>query len=512
MNKNHLIFFAIALLGLLASCKKDFLNQTNPNTIAVSNSFRTPNDVLLAVNGCYSLLRSSKTVGENSDLYTDQRSDDAGTNDNQSNNGEPFQFNNFALVSTNTYNYAHWSAMYNVISNCNIVLSNINSVTFPTGSNTKQVYKAEAEFIRSFIYFDLVREYGDIPLATVQYTTDAQVTANTFRTKQALVYNQIIADLTDASTSPLPATQATGTIGRTSLAAVNTLLGKVYLTKALTIDSTSNTADLNMALQYLTAAYNSKTFSSLSSIAFTDPFNVAKKTSCPELIWQIPYIEGDPVFSSSIAANAQAKGQNINSLKPSTGVGYVVKKDLVFEYETGDPRGAYNITFDNNAVVQDYYMTKYRDISTTAGVNGYGGNDWVLMRYADVILMLAEVNNYLGNTSAAIAYVDMVRTRAGLPTYEVSLSNMNYATAYPTLTLAILHERRVELAFEHQRWFDLLRTFNKNTDLINYFKAKLQANFGLASLANINSKDRYYPIPTTEVNLNPKGMYQNSGY
>jgi len=512
MNKKHLTYLAIFFLALAVSCKKDFLNQTNPNSIAVSNSFRTPNDVLLAVNGCYSLLRSSNTVGENSDLYTDQRSDDAGTNDNQSNNGEPFQFNNFSLVSTNTYNYAHWAAMYNVIANCNIVLSNINSVTFPAGSNTKQVYKAEAEFIRSYIYFDLVREYGDIPLATTQFTTDAQVAANTFRTKQSVVYNQLITDLTDAVGSPLPTTQANGTIGRASLAAVNTLLGQVYLTKALTIDSTSNTADLNSALQYLTAAYNAKTFTSLSSIPFTDPFNVAKKTSCPELIWQIPYIEGDPIFSSSIAANAQAKGQQIASLKPSTGVGYRITKDLVSEYETGDPRFAYNITFDNNAVVQDYYMTKYRDISGTAGVNGYGGNDWVLMRYADVILMLAEVNNYLGNTAAAISYLDMVRTRAGMPTYEVSITNAAYAAAYPTLTLAILHERRVELCFEHHRWFDLLRTFNKNTDLINYFHSKLQSNYGLAQLSNINSKDRYYPIPTTEVNLNPAKMYQNPGY
>src|ERR1700733_15406536 len=134
----------VVVLILIGSCKKSFLEQYNPDAIAVTNYFRTDNDVLLAVNGCYALLRSGNTVGEGSDLWTDQRSDDTGTNDNQSNAGEPFQFNNFSLIPTNSYMYTHWLAMYNVIANCNIVLSNIDKVTFASSAN-KQKYKAEAE-------------------------------------------------------------------------------------------------------------------------------------------------------------------------------------------------------------------------------------------------------------------------------------------------------------------------------------------------------------------------------
>ncbi len=74
-----------------------------------------------------------------------------------------------------------------------------------------------------------------------------------------------------------------------------------------------------------------------------------------------------------------------------------------------------------------------------------------MMRYADVILMLAEVNMYQGNTAGAITYINMVRARANMPDYATSMANPAYATAYPTLKLAILHERRVELAFEHHR-------------------------------------------------------------
>jgi hypothetical protein len=501
-----------ALIGLvlMGSCKKSFLTQYDPNAIAVNTYFRSENDVLLAVNGCYQLLRSSNVIGETSDLWTDQRSDDTGTNDNQSNAGEPFQFNNFSLIPTNSYLYSHWLAMYNVIANCNIVLSNIDKVPF-SNANNKAIYKAEAETIRALIYFHLVREWGDVPLVTTQLTTTDQVSAATARVPQLTVYNQIVADLKDAVNSPLPTTQATGTIGRLSLAAVNTLLGQVYLTMATTEDPSNSNTNLQNALTYLNAAYGYKTFTSLSSIPYTSVFDVNQKDTCPELIWQIVYKQGDPVYSSAIAANSQAKGENTDSQKPSTSVGDNVTHDLVNEYEANDPRGTFSIKYANDPVVKDWYVTKFRDVSSNAGVNGYGGNDWILMRYADVILMLAEVNNYLGNTATAISYVNMVRARAGMPDYATSLTNPAYAAICPTLKLAILHERRVELAFEHHRWFDLLRTFN-NADLVAYFQAKSQANFGFAQLANFGTKDRYYPIPYNETKLNPVTMYQNPGY
>src|SRR5580698_2014752 len=105
----------LAAIFVLGSCKKDFLQQNDPDANTIANSFKTENDVLLAVNGCYALLRSGNTIGESSDLWTDQRSDDTGTNDNQSNAGEPFGFNNFSLIPTNSYLEAHWLAMYNLI-------------------------------------------------------------------------------------------------------------------------------------------------------------------------------------------------------------------------------------------------------------------------------------------------------------------------------------------------------------------------------------------------------------
>jgi hypothetical protein len=505
-------FVAIACLAAVVaispSCKKDFLNESDPNSITVDASYQSPNDVLLAVNGIYQSLRSGNNVGEGSDLWTDQRSDDTGTQDNQSNSGEPFQFGNFSILPSNTYLKSHWVSLYTTITRANVVLAHIDQVTFPDAS-VKQKYAAEAKFLRAFTYFELVRTWGDVPLVTQQLSSAAQVAAQTARVKQAVVYQQIVTDLTDVVNSPLPNLQAP--TGRASKAAANFLLGQVYLTMATTLDQANRTANLNNAKTALMAAYNMRTFGNLNAIPYTDVFDVSKKTTCPELIFQIVNIQGDLNYSSSIAANNQAKGETINSQKIATGAGYNVTHDLINEYETTDPRMTFSVKFANDPIVKDWFVTKFRDVSNAAGINGYGGNDWILMRYADVILSLAEVNNYLGDAATATGFLDQVRTRAGMPTYAVSMTNSDYATKYPTLKLAILHERRVELAFEHHRWYDLLRTFN-DAELVAYFHAKKQTDFGLASLTNFTTKDRFYPIPFDEYKLDPVKMYQNPGY
>lgn len=185
-----------------------------------------------------------------------------------------------------------------------------------------------------------------------------------------------------------------------------------------------------------------------------------------------------------------------------------MKPNLVKEYEDGDLRKDFSIKYASASNVKGWFITKYRDATTTASNLGYGGNDWILLRYADVMLLSAETNLYLSDEAAAIALLDQVRDRAKLPLYAVSKANPAYNAKYPILKLAILHERRVELAFENQRWFDLLRTFTP-TELVAYFQTKPQADYGMAKVSNFGTKDYYYPIPFDEVKLNPEKMYQN---
>jgi hypothetical protein len=507
--KKYSILFLLALVTL-TSCKKEFVELSDPNAVTVADSFKTENDVLLAVNGAYNSLRSGDNIGENSGLYTDERSDDTGRNDGQSNAGEPFQFNNFTLVAGNGYLKTHWTSLYQAISRCNTVTAYIDKVSFAS-EDTKLNYLAQAKFIRALMYFQLVRKWGAVPIVTSPLTTADEVKAATFRQPESVVYAQIVADLKDGLTSTtLPNLQTGGNAGRVSKAAINGLLGQVYLTMAATLTD-AKTENLANANTYLTAAYNMRPFTTLSSVAYADVFDVNKKASNPEAVFEIVNVQGDLTYSSSIAANNQALGETINSLKTGLSTGGNVTPDLVLDYEANDVRKAYSIKYAANVQIQDYFVTKYRDVNAAATANGYGGNNTPIMRFADIILMLAEVNMNQGNTAAAIGYLDMVRARAGLPLYAVASLDPTYATKYPTLKLAILHERRVELAFEHQRWFDLIRFFTTD-ELVAFFKAKSQANFGLAVLANFSAKDRYYPIPLDEYKLDPVKMYQNPGY
>ncbi len=508
MRKYQFLLLSAIVLQAFSGCSKSFLEQTNPNGVSVDNGYKTETDIATGVYGVYQALRSSNCVGEGAQLWTDDRADDVNTTDNQSNNGEPFQFTAFNLVPSNSYLFSHWTALFTPISRANLILSLINKITFANDA-TKTQYIAELKFIRAYMYFNLVKEFGDVPLVTDRLTSAEQAIALTVRVKRENIYAQIVADLKDVVASNLPVVQPATGKGRASLQAANGLLGQVYLTMATTLDASKTTDNLNNAKTYLLACYNQKTFANLSDIPFPDVFDVTKKSINPEIIFQIVYKQGDASYSSALAKNNQAKGETINSQFVSQGAGGLFTKDLLNEFETGDIRTTFSVKYA--AATSSYFITKFRDASATAGTLGYGGNDWILLRYADIILNLAEAYMYLNDNTTAIQYLDMVRLRAGRPSYASMMTDPIYLSRYPTLKLAILHERRIELAFEHHRWHDLTRFFNP-TELAAFFNAKSQANYDNSPLTNCTTKDFYFPIPLSEVKLNPEGMPQNPGY
>lgn len=497
-------------LSCVFSCREDFLDQANPNASDLDRSVESESDVRSLLNGVYEALRNGDIVGESSGLYTDERSDDGGRNDNQSNAGEPFQFNDFSLLPSNSYLKRHWLGLYQAITRANFVIEAMQPVEFGSESEKAQV-QAQAKFLRAYFYFHLVRKWGDIPLVVRPLRTQEEIQEHTFRSPQADVYAQIVADLTDATESPLPDQQTGASLGRVSKAAAHALLGEVYLTMGKRLDDGRQQEHLQQALRQLTAAYQLRSFNALTEIPFTDVFDVDRQSTCPEIVFSVVNIQGDQNFSSRIAANYQAIGENINSRRPGTGVGARASLDLIKDFEMGDRRKDFTVRFAEHPAANEWFVTKFRDASEAATENGFGGNDWILIRYADIILQLAEVHEALGNASEAVRYLDMVRIRAGRPSYEAMMQDASYISKYPSLKLAILHERRSELAFEHKRLFDLLRFFSTD-EFVNFIQAKSQADYGIANLRNSSAKDRYFPIPLDEYRLDPERMYQNEGY
>lgn len=505
---------ACAVCGL-SSCE-DFLTQSNPNKIGVDQYFSTENDVDRALAGAYMAIRSNDCMGEGSTAYTEERSDNTGRVDNQSAAGEPFQFTNFAVLPSNTYLKKHWVALFQAVNDANFAIKGVNTVAFADAEKQTNVM-AEARFVRALVYFDIVRKWGDAPLVTEYLATPADVKSNTFRSPKAQVYEQIVEDLKfGMDNSTLPDHQPEGLKGRASKAAIAGLLGKVYLTMAQTLDAARKQEYLNAAKTCLEQCMAMKKFGSLSEITYDDNaatglYAVANKSRCPEILFQIVYKQGDKDYHSSIAETNQAIGVTVCTQFPSKGKGTYVNQDLVNEYEAGDLRKDYSVVYASNSKALCWSITKFRDRSDAAGTLAYGGNDWIILRYADVMLMLAECYEQLGQDAKAIEYLDQVRSRAGLPAYAESVRNTDYKTKFPTLRMAIMHERRVELAFENQRWYDLLR-FMSASQLVDFFHAKKQTEYGISNLQNFTKKDIYYPIPFDEWKLNPEKMYQNEGY
>ena len=505
----RIILYSLFMFMMFVTSCDEFLDEPNPNAIPSESYFTSAIDFEKAVNGIYQSIRSNNCLGEGSNLFSEERSDNSGRLDNQSNAGEPFQFTDFSLLPSNTYLKTHWSALYSTVSRTNFVISEIDKVPF-ADENQRTNFKSEALFIRALTYFHLVRKWGDVPMTTYFLEDYNDIVSKTSRVKKELVYDQITQDLEEALNSTLPNIQPVGGKGRTCKAAINGLLGQVYLTMGATL-SENKQINFQKAKKYLEDAYNMRAFTVLSAIPYTDVFSVEKKNTCPEIIFQIVYKQGDPVYYSPLASRNQSKGETVNSLKISSGQGTFVNPDLIKEYEPNDLRQTFSVKYANDPAAKAWFITKYRDISSSAGVNGYGGNDFILMRFADIILMLAETNQYLGNTAEAINYLDQVRTRAGLPLYATADLDPAYHSRYPTLKLAILHERRVELAFENHRWYDLIRFFTAE-ELVSYMQSKSQSDYGISRLTNCGTKDIYYPIPFDEWKLDPEKMYQNPGY
>ncbi|MDR0574945.1 MAG: RagB/SusD family nutrient uptake outer membrane protein [Tannerella sp.] len=508
MKIKNIIPVLFVSAGLFFGSCSDFLDRENPNKITASEYFRNENDVLRAINGIYRSIRDNYCLGEGSTAYTEERSDNISTQNNQSNAGEPFQFGDFSLLPANTFLKTHWTRMFAAIANANFVLTYIDDVKFADENLYKQ-YKAEARFLRALVYFHVVRKWGDVPLNTTHLTSPEEVAEHTFREKQETVYKQIVKDLVESlDAGSLPDFQPASGKGRTCKAAINALLGQAYLTMAATLNDGQRQSNLEQAKKYLTDAYNMRTFGDLKEVPYEDVFDVDKKGVCPELIFQIAYIRGDKDYNSSKARGNQPRDSRLLSQYASTGSVFL-PSDLIKEYEEGDIRKEWSVQYSDYS--NSYYIAKFRDASAGAGTLGYGGNDWILMRYADVMLLLAETHMQLGEETAAIGLLNQVRERAHLPGYQEMQNNAGYKSKYPTLKLAILHERRVELAFENHRWYDLLRCFTV-TELETFFHNKTRTDFGISNPMNFGKKDLYYPIPFDEWKLNPEGMYQNEGY
>ena len=474
---------AIALLGFSFSSCSDFLEQ-NPQTDLSENDFyKTADDILSAVNGVYSSLQEGDIYGNwyvfgeiPSDNTRNQLSGSVTTQN---------EFDQFYIDTQNSMIANFWKAAYKVINRTNTVLGRIDGIEINTELANR--YKLECKFIRALMYFNLVRVYGDVPLVLKEISISESY--DILREPKENVYNQISADLKEAQ--DLPVSYSTAEDGRATQGAAKALLANVYMTLHKYAEAETILAEIINSGQY---SLLENTPGSLNIDGYKNVFSPVNHNS-KEGIFEIQFLKGGYGEGSNYANNFAPENSGTNVVAVGgTGGNNIPEMDIYNAYEEGDLRRDFSMSLGyydnrkNNEWVESRYVCKFMDVPYQ---NNDASNNYPVIRYADVILMYAEALNQNGKTAEACKYLNMTRRRGfGYQTTETSPVDLQ-TTDKAQFALMVEQERRVELAFENHRWFDLIRTGRA----VEVMKSK---GFSL------NETNLICPIPQKQIDVNPK--------
>ncbi len=474
---------AIALLGFSFSSCSDFLEQ-NPQTDLSENDFyKTADDILSAVNGAYSSLQENDIYG-NWYVFGEIPSDNT-RNQLSCSVTTQNEFDQFYIDTQNSMIANFWKAAYKVINRTNTVLGRIDGIDI--NADLANRYKLECKFIRALMYFNLVRVYGDVPLVLKEISISESY--DILREPKENVYNQIIADLKEAQ--GLPVSYPTAEDGRATQGAAKALLADVYMTLHKYAEAETILAEIINSGRY---SLLENTPGSLNIDGYKNVFSPVNHNS-KEGIFEIQFLKGGYGEGSNYANNFAPENSGTNVVAVGgTGGNNIPEMDIYNAYEEGDLRRDFSMSLGyydnrkNNEWVESRYVCKYMDVPYQ---NNDASNNYPVIRYADVILMYAEALNQNGKTAEACKYLNMTRRRGfGYQTTETSPVDLQ-TTDKAQFSLMVEQERRVELAFENHRWFDLIRTGRA----VEVMRSK---GFSL------NETNLICPIPQKQIDVNPK--------
>lgn len=378
-----------------------------------------------------------------------------------------------------------WKAAYKVINRTNTILGRIDGIEINTELANR--YKLECKFIRALMYFNLVRVYGDVPLVLKEISISESY--DILREPKENVYNQIIADLKEAQ--DLPVSYSTAEDGRATQGAAKALLANVYMTLHKYAEAETILAEIINSGRY---SLLENTPGSLNIDGYKNVFSPVNHNS-KEGIFEIQFLKGGYGEGSNYANNFAPENSGTNVVAVGgTGGNNIPEMDIYNAYEEGDLRRDFSMSLGyydnrkNNEWVESRYVCKFMDVPYQ---NNDASNNYPVIRYADVILMYAEALNQNGKTAEACKYLNMTRRRGfGYQTTETSPVDLQ-TTDKAQFALMVEQERRVELAFENHRWFDLIRTGRA----VEVMRSK---GFSL------NETNLICPIPQKQIDVNPK--------
>lgn len=493
----------VAASFFLTSCE-DFLTVVPETQLSSATFFKNQKDFEQAVNAAYVPLRT--ITNDRSWLLSEMHSDNTyyvrnvlfGAVDNQEDLAD-FSVPESNGTTANVHVLNQWRQDYLIIARANQVLAQIDEVTFDEVA--KANIKGQALFLRAYAYFELARYFGSVPL---------HLTPVAVRSESALppvpeveVYAQIEKDLIAAI--PLLLDKATQLAGRVTSGTARTVLANVYINQ-------KKWAEAEQVLRPVVTSGQYKLMPTYA-LAFSD--NTANKNNL-ESVFEVQYIEGAAGLQGNFLYQFMPRPISAAELQPITGTSNpqnidgegnnIPTPDIIAAYEPGDLRKDVSIGYVFLAgAFQDPKTLPYiKKFAKTHSQHNNHGHNFPIYRYAEVLLFMAEVLNEQGKTAEAIPFLNEVRTRAGL--------SATTASGQAGVREAIFMERRVELAFENKRWFDIQRT-DRIEEIIVPLGQRIVANprayyyppiAGAVPRNNVfTNLKKFYAYPAAESDLSP---------
>ncbi len=485
MKINRIISALLLCIVLLVtmSCE-DYLDKSPNGVISNTSFYKSKNDAIAAVNASYTILQDFWL--ENAAFEKDIISDDA-----VKGHGVDFSaltnLENLNPFPTDGIVGSLWGNYYRGILKCNLVLDNVPNIQMD--QNTKDRVLGEAYFLRAFYYYNLAIRWGGVPLVKTTINADKTPSRATIEETWAFMEE----DLTKAIEKlPKKSELSSENIGRADKGAAQSLLGNVYLFQK----------KWQNAFDVFQQVINSGEYGLQPN--FGDLFKPEFDNGV-EVVFETQY-KGGVAFDFSNGFNFWVRPRNGSTI---FGLGFCMPtQSLVDEFEVNDPRLKYTVIRDGDIIsdeVKDFPFKKEWAPETGMNCGKYVvgipvGNlaerheqNLKNIRYAEVLLGYAEAAFQIGNKSEAVAKINMVRARAR----GTNSGILPDVTIADDIFAAIIHERRVELALEGKRYFDLVRW--------GLAEQKLGAKGYKAG------RNGLYPIPQAELDTNPN-LNQNPGY
>ncbi|MDR1876199.1 MAG: RagB/SusD family nutrient uptake outer membrane protein [Flavobacteriaceae bacterium] len=496
IQKTIIKSFLLLSAMILSSCNND-LDLEPEGELTASQLYKTEADAIAGVTAVYSALSfgpsgEQSLYGRNLYFLTDMASDYAAAGASASNP-------NVQAISTSSHDANNdrvdlaWKQIYKGINRANVAIDNIPKVT---GSETlKQRLINEAKFIRALLYFDLVQLWGPVPLVLHEAESLDNSVLKADRKDTEIIYQQIISDLTAAEA--LPASYSGTDLGRATVGAAKALLSKVYLVRR-EWDKAQQKAE-----EVINGGYGYDLFED-----FGDAFRPATKNG-KEHIFSIQFELGQ----SGTGTGNTLPGVTFNGFTNVEPADIISDTSLFYDiYDDDDTRK--NVSYVKsliNPATGDLFtflkprFSKYIDYNlvNSGQSNSLAAMNFPVIRYSEVLLILAEaINEQSGPTTAAYDAINQVRRRAyNQPLYSPSPYDLT-GLDQTTFREALQKERLLEFVQEGQRWFDLVR-WGILVESLKKVPAKA---------AGVSDRNYLFPIPQTQHDLNPTGLWQNPGY